>query len=262
MKKQDLLNRITTHPEERVLLSRVWDLLDAARQRSIPQHTRFLTPEEQRLVDSLMHALGEEDYAFWGGYAEAQRRICVFLPPWLALEQWEAQPITAVRASWFAGDSLTHRDLLGGLMGLGIKRELVGDLLVDKESCDILVLSQIVPFLQEQFTSAGRVRLHLEEIDLHRLHIPVQQVRRIRDTVAGLRLDAVAAAGFSVSRAKMAEYIRSGRVSVNWAETGKTDLPMRAGDIISCRGLGKCRLAQVGQLSRKGRTIIELERYL
>lgn len=245
-----------------MLLSRVWDQIACAGLRSIPQVTHFLTPEEQRAVTCLLHALGDPPHQFWGGYPEAQRRLCVFLPDWMEWELFDETPITALRASWYQGDSLTHRDLLGSLMGQGIKREVTGDLLVSGHSCDLLVLTEVAPFLLQNWISAGRAKLSVTQIPLNQLHIPVQQVKKIHDTVASLRLDAVAASGFSLSRAKMADYIRAGKVTVNWQATEHTDFPVQEGDIISCRGLGRCKLAQVGGLSKKGRINLELERYV
>lgn len=262
MNKTDYLSKASRTPEERLLLSRVWDQIECAGQRSIPQATHFLSPEEQRAVSRLLSALGDPPHRFWGGYEGAQRQLCVFLPDWMEWEDYDETPVTALRAEWYRGDSLTHRDLLGSLMGQGIKRETVGDILVDENSCDLLVLTEIAPFLLQNFLSAGRTKLSVHEVPLNQLHIPVQEVKRIHDTVASLRLDAVAAAGFSVSRAKMAEYIRSGKVAVNWQATDRTDFPVQAGDVISCRGLGRCRLAETGGLSRKGRINLELERYL
>lgn len=262
MNKTDYLSKTSRTPEERILLSRVWDQIETAQRRSVPQHTHFLTPEEQRQVARLLEALGSPPHKFWGGYQEAQRQLCVFLPDWLEWEDWEEAPVSALRAQWYAGDKLTHRDLLGALMGQGIKRETVGDILVDQSSCDLLVLTEMAPYLEQNFTSAGRTRLSVSQVPLSRLHIPVQEVKRIRDTVASLRLDAVAAAGFSTSRAKMADEIRAGKVTVNWQATQRTDFPVSEGDVISCRGLGRCRVASVGGLSKKGRISLELERYL
>lgn len=262
MNKTDFLSKASRTPEERLLLSRVWDQIECAGQRSIPQATHFLSPEEQRAVSCLLSALGNPPHQFWGGYEEAQRKLCVFLPDWMEWESYDETPVTALRAEWYRGDSLTHRDLLGALMGQGIKRETVGDILVGENSCDLLVLTEMAPFLLQNWVSAGRTKLSLRQVPLSQLHIPAQAVRRIHDTVASLRLDAVAAAGFSVSRAKMAEYIRAGRVAVNWQATERTDFPVQAGDVISCRGLGRCRLAETGALSRKGRINLELERYL
>lgn len=262
MNKTDDLSKLSRTPEERLLLSRVWDQIEAAGLRGIPQATHFLSPDEQSAVARLLGAVGSPPHQFWGGYAEAQRKLCVLLPEWMEWEDYDERPISVLRASWYPGDSLTHRDLLGALMGQGIKREMVGDLLVDKSSCDLLVCSDMAPFLLQNLTSAGRTKLSLAQVELNQLHIPVQEVKRIHDTVATLRLDAVAAAGFSVSRAKMADYIRAGRVTVNWQGTERTDHPVKAGDVLSCRGLGRCRLAETGGLSRKGRINIELERYL
>lgn len=262
MNKTDYLSKVSRTSEERILLSRVWDQIECASLRSVPQVTHFLTPEEQRAVARLLRALGEPPHRFWGGYTEAQRQLCVFLPDWMVWEDYDEAPITALRATWYPGDSLTHRDLLGSLMGQGIKRETVGDILVSGHSCDLLALSEIAPFLLQSWSSAGRTKLSVREVGLGELHIPVQEVKRIHDTVASLRLDAVAAAGFSLSRARMAEEIRAGKVSVNWQATQRTDFPVEAGDVISCRGLGRCKLAEVGGLSRKGRINLELERYL
>ena len=87
-------------------------------------------------------------------------------------------------------------------------------------------------------------------------------MKLIHDTVATLRLDAVLASGFSLARGKAADAISGGRVSVNHRECLKPDKPVGEGDILTCRGLGKCVVKSVGGQSRKGRIIIEIERYL
>ena len=92
------------------------------------------------------------------------------------------------------------------------------------------------------------------------LRVPEQKVKEIRDTVATLRLDAVTAAGFSMSRGKAAELIAAGRVQKNYREVTKGDASVAQGDVISARGLGKFEVAEVGGLSKKGRTGILLRR--
>ena len=84
----------------------------------------------------------------------------------------------------------------------------------------------------------------------------------IRDTVSSLRLDAVAASGFSLSRGRAAELISSGKFQLNHRECTKPDRPVAEGDVLSCRGLGKCAVKTVGGPSKKGRIMIELERYV
>lgn len=263
MEKTQLLNHLSTSPEERLLLSRVMDQMRFAQQRNVPAATAFLSPAEVASVERLIAASGYPAHVFLGGYAEAERRVCVFLPDWQTPEEVDAgEYLCALRASWKSPDSLTHRDFLGALMGIGIKRETVGDILVGRDSCDLLLLPEIRPFALQNLESAGRAKLSLRELPLEELSIPVGEVKTVHDTVSSLRLDAVASSGFSVSRSKLADAIAAGRVNLNWRAVTKPDTPVSEGDVISCRGLGKCRLVAVGGKSRKGRTAITLERYL
>ena len=262
MDRTTQLNKLAQTPEERIVLARAADQMEAAEQRNIPTHTQFLSPHERSLVEKLIAANGYPRAVFLGGYEEAERRVCLFLPDWMEEAQPEEAGICALRAVWKDGRALTHRDFLGALMGMGIAREKVGDLLVGEGSCDIILLEEIKRFLLQSMESAGRSRLSLTEISLEEVQPPATEVKTIRDTVAALRLDAVASTGFSTSRSKMAEYISSGKVSLNWQECTKPDALVEEGDTISCRGLGKCRLTEVNGTSRKGRILIVMERYL
>lgn len=261
MNKTQLLNKLASDGEERILLARALDALTQARDRNIPAHTPFLSPHEQALVRGLIAASGYPRAVFLGGYEEAERRVCLFLPDWMEEEDASCDALCALRAAWKDGRALTHRDFLGALMGMGITREKVGDILVGDGTCDIVLLEEIRPFLLQSMDSAGRSRLTLAELPLEELQPPEVQVKTIQDTVATLRLDAVSAAGFSTSRSKMAELISGGKVSLNWQECTKPDASVSEGDTISCRGLGKCKLAEVRGTSKKGRIMLRMERY-
>ena len=117
-------------------------------------------------------------------------------------------------------------------------------------------------FLMQSWDTAGRARLTVTEIGPEVLHIPKLQVQEIRDTVATVRLDAVASTGFRLSRGKAAALIESGKVQVNWRECVKPDKPLSAGDTVTARGLGKFRLKEVGVPTKKGRIPIVVERYV
>ncbi|MBR1780389.1 MAG: RNA-binding protein [Oscillospiraceae bacterium] len=263
MDKRALLDRTGAEGEERALLAQVLDRMEHAQRRQEPSCTAFLSPREQLDAQALLNAAGHPRYLPLGGYADAERRALLFLPDWQEESYVDpADYLSALRCTWFREDSLTHRDFLGALMGMGVRRDTVGDILVGEGSCDLIVLPTVAGFLADSMTAAGRVKLHIEPIPLSELNIPVPQRKVLHDTVAALRLDSVAAVGFSISRSKASQYIAQGRVAVNWRETTKADLTVAAGDVISCRGLGKCRLTEVGGLSRKGRINVTLERYL
>ena len=145
---------------------------------------------------------------------------------------------------------------------MGIVREKVGDLLVSENGCDLIVLDSVAQFLLQSWTDAGRARLAVSEIGPKDLRIPQARCEEVRDTVQTLRLDAVAATGFRLSRSKAAALIESGKVQVNWSDCLKPDRLLEQGDVVTARGLGKMELQEVGGVTRKGRTGIVIRRYL
>lgn len=265
MNKTELLNKFSKDPEERVALARVLDQMERTQNRSIPCATQFLSPAQRAAAEPLLAASGHPRHTFFGGYEGAERTVCAFLPDWLEAEDWQSDaenPIGAVECAFPKDADLSHRDILGGLMGIGLTREKVGDILVLEDRAQIVALKEAIPIILSQFDQAGRYRLRLTEIPLSGLAPAPVQVKLVKDTVAALRLDAVLSSGFSISRGKAADFISGGRVSVNHRECLKTDKTMAEGDILTCRGLGKCVLTKVGGQSKKGRIIIELERYI
>lgn len=264
MDKTKLLDRAAGSGEERLVLARVLDRMEQARNRNIPACTDFLSPQEQALALSLLKMTGakETEYVLFGGYEGAERKIIVFLPDWMNVDDApEQSPICCLRASYRPEYELTHRDFLGSLMGMGITREKVGDLLVGKESCDLMVLDSVQEFLLQNWDGAGRAKLTVSKIEAHELEVPEVQSQEVRDTVMSLRLDAVASTGFKMARGKAAQLIASGRVQVNWKDCTKPDRLLAEGDTVSARGFGKFDVSQVGGMTKKGRTAITLRRY-
>lgn len=263
MDKARVLDRIGAAGEDRLLLAKVLDRAEQA--RNIPASTDFLTPQQRMLALELLRLAGipETGYTVLGGYEGAERQLLLFLPDWMEQSDAEAySPIRCLRASFREGEKLTHRDFLGSLMGLGIVREKTGDILVGSGGADLLVMDTVADFLTQSWTSAGRVKLRVQEIDPAHLHIPEIRCEEARDTVSSLRLDAVAASGFRMARGKAADLIAAGRVQVNWRECVKPDRLLQQGDVISARGFGKFELSEVGGLTKKGRTSIAVKRYL
>ena len=265
MDKTTLLDRLGATGEDRLLLAKVLDRARQARERNIPSATDFLSPQQQMMALDLLRLAGipETDYLAAGGYDGAERRLILFLPDWLDAETGAAElPIRCLRAAFRAEDRLNHRDFLGSLMGMGIVREKIGDILVSEGGADILVLESVEDFLLQSWDSAGRTKLKVSAIDPMHLHIPQVKCELIKDTVSSLRLDAVASTGFRMARGKAADLISSGRVQVNWRECTKPDKLLEAGDTVSARGFGKFQLTEVGGMTKRGRTSITVKRYI
>ena len=172
------------------------------------------------------------------------------------------ETIAALFCRFHESFTLSHRDFLGSLMALGITREKLGDIFVDGHTATLFVMADVAQYLKDQWSSVGRAAIRVEEIPLERAAAPEKSVKEFRDTVSSLRLDAVVAAALSMSRANAAELISSGKVQKNYREASKADAGVAEGDIISARGYGKFELAEVGKLTKKGRTAITVRRYV
>lgn len=259
---RDNINKIATTPQDRILLAKLWDKIDGGIRRCIPASTGFLSPHEQEMCRYLFGQ--REGLHYFGGTDQAERKLLCYLPDYLdeSYLYQEDSPLVCLRATFYEGDTPTHRDFLGALMGSGISRESIGDIYVGKGSCDMFVKSEIAQYLLQNFTGAGRVRLRLSQIPLDQVSLPEQECRIIRDTLASLRLDGVISSGFRISRGLAAEHISAGRAAIDGLPCEKPDKPVAAGSKISVRGLGKIKLESVNGQTKKGRISVEIHRYL
>ena len=130
-----------------------------------------------------------------------------------------------------------------------------------KESCDFFVTREIAPYVLQNLTEAGRVRLSVSAIALSEVQVPEQEVRTVQDTVASLRLDSIVASGFRVNRALAAQFVTTGKVSVNGLISEKPDRAVAEGAVISVRGRGKMKVASIRGETKKGRIRITLQIY-
>lgn len=261
-KQLEIIHKLAQSQEERLLLSRVLEQAEVCRARSYPTYTRFLDLHETELARRLLAAVGETG-RFWGGYDGAERTVLAFLPDWLEDIPAEGEdcPLAAIRCLRHRSDVLTHRDYLGSLMGLGLRRDGIGDILVGDHGADLVVTRALAPYLLTHYGRAGRKRLEVSEIPLAALHIPAQAVTYLRDTVASMRLDAVTAAMFRLPRAKAADAVRAGRVFLNQMECLRPDREVAVGDRITLRGMGRGEVDGVLGESKKGRIVVTFKRF-
>ncbi|RJE47953.1 MULTISPECIES: YlmH/Sll1252 family protein [unclassified Dehalobacter] len=264
--KAETVKKYAQDEESRLLLARALDKLEESEKKNIPACTRFCSEQQRVLLGNALKANGNPRYFFWGGYEGAERTVLIFLPDYLepehVIQDDEYCPLAFIRAEYTADSGLSHRDFLGSLMGAGIKRETVGDILVGENSTDLIVLKEILPFLINNLESVGRVKIKTAIISAGLLQIPEEKVLLLKDTVASLRLDSVVAAGFNLSRTKAGEYVESGKVMLNSLACDKTDKTVAEGDTLSLRGLGKIKLQEIGGLSKKGRQSIVIKKYV
>lgn len=256
------LEKIAATAEDRLLLARLWDKINAGMRRNVPAFTPFLSPREQQMARYLF---GDAPGLFYfGGYPDAERKMLCYLPDYLdeSALYADSSPVACLHAVFYDGDDLSHRDFLGGLMACGVERDVLGDILVSKGSCDFFVTAQISDFIAQNFLSAGRTKLKILPIPLTQVQTVDAEFEEIRDTVASLRLDSVISTGFRIGRSLASGYISAGKAAIDGLPCEKADKQVVEGMKISVRGLGKIKVHSVSGQTKKGRIRVVIHRYL
>jgi len=255
------IEKIARTPEDKLLLAKVWDKIQSGIRKNIPASTCFLSPRE---LEMTRYLFGDaEGLSAFGGYEGAERKMLVYLPDYLDESAlFEEPPMVCLRATFYEGDSPSHRDFLGALMGAGIARETVGDICVSKGSCDFFVTEEVAPYLLQNFIGAGRTKVRLQAISLEEVQVPQPETMEIRDTLASLRLDSVISSGFRIGRSLAAQYVTAGKAAIDGLPCEKPDKTVSEGSKISVRGLGKIRLSNINGKTKKDRISVVIHRYV
>lgn len=240
------------------LLRRLEDLSARCARSGTMTFTPFLTPAEQVSALKWMKHRCECGTLLFGGHETCERKVLFFLPDWM--EEFSPEDYIAALKLEAAFGTPVHRDYLGALLGMGVKREVVGDIWVDGQSATVFCLPSVAEHLAS-IEQAGRVSLKAKVIPLSAVTAPVLRRRPVSFTVQSPRLDAVCSDLFRISRETAAKQIRLGAAAVNYLPCMKPDASVKEGDVISLKGAGKAQITSVGGQSRKGRLYVHAEVY-
>ncbi len=243
--------------ETELFIARVGDTADICEKTSRPKYMSFLSAEQAALASDILSKRGV-DYAFWGGYEAAERCILGCFPDWMEEKTFPVSPITF---SYRKSDVLRHKDFLGSLMALGIKRETVGDILIEDGRAVAFVHSEIAEYILSEVTKIGRTGV-TAALGFAEPFPQKNELKEFVDTVSSLRLDCVVSAIAGVSRATAAEKINDGFVAINSVTVQKITKTVTDGDIVTVRGSGKFIIDSVLDRTRKDRIILKYRKYV
>jgi len=263
MDRQSLLKQFPNQ-EERLLFAQVLDQAMECQKNHQMVFTDFIDAGKSgHFLEVLQKNLDLEIQAF-GGSLESERRIIGFAPNYMEMNQKEF-PLTVLfilRNKKFGQVDLSHRDYLGSILGLGIDRKKVGDIILLEEKTYCFVKQEIAGYLCDHLEKVARTPVSVEVLEEVEDLSCLQKGEERRFTVPSMRLDAVLSAGFHLSRGKAQEILRGEKVFLNWNIADSASVILKEGDMISMRGFGRARLLEICGETKKGRVAVLMEMFL
>lgn len=256
-KNMDFTEKYTNDAQEKMLLRKTEDMIRRSEKTFTVLYSHFLTPAEQMLISGTDEFKGK--ISFDGGFEDAERKMCRIQTADYQADEGAPYKLLGIKITAAESD-LSHRDYLGALMGLGIKREMVGDIIVKENGALVFCDSSVADFIEMNLEKIGRYRVNISSAALDEIPPPRTELKRIN--VSTPRIDSVCAESFGLSRTKAAEAIRKGLVTVDWQVCDNVSRELRGGEKIAMRHKGKIKYIGITGTSKKGRTFAEIEKYI
>lgn len=230
-----------------------------AAEKEIVRFTRFLDPAQAVEAEKIARQHGVK-FSSWGGYDSAERAIGCFAPRNTDVERSEF-PLVSLHSRYSSKFcSVSHRDMLGAFMALGLTRDSIGDIIIVDSDIYLFVMAQTADFIMQGMHSAGKATLRFEPVT-GEIRIPEPRGSCFHDTLSSLRLDAVVASAYRLSRNESGDMIRAGLVKLNHLPCDRVDTAVEEGAMLSVRSKGRIKLQKIEGLTRKQRIGVTFFRY-
>ncbi len=254
MNKTNLLQGL--EGDEKILISHLLDLAERCEKAGVVMYSPFLNPREAAIASA--RCRGSFVIKPFGGYKDAERKIFAFCPD---ADDFAYYPIVAVKIAAKDGGVYSHRDYLGAVLSLGIKREKIGDIVVESDYAIVFCDRTVAEFicLNLDKVASANVTCNICEVD------DVYVERKFEHqsaSVASLRLDCVLSAAIGKSRDASCDLVARGLVQVNYDIAKSASARIKSGDVISARGYGKMVIDTDCSTTRKGRIKIDIRHFI
>lgn len=265
----DKINDLTKkHKEEEKLLeSRVLDKIKQSNSRNRFTNTDFLDLAEQEDVKKIISIRKLDNYNLFGGYENAERKMLVIFPDmineYVNKDSFYSQIMKIIRVilpkELFG--TYEHKNYLGALMKLGIKREKIGDILVREDGADIIISSDIEKFILLNLGGLTRFqKSKIESKDITELIYIESEKEIFKINIPSMRLDCIVGELARCSRNEALDIIKQERVFVNFKEELSQGKQITEGTYITIRGKGRFKIIKVDGTTRSGRLNVLVEK--
>lgn len=252
--------------EDELLLAVLDDKAAECEENYVITNTGFLDIYRQSAVIGYLNRK-KVRYVLYGGFKDSERKLAVFLPDYAENEDYlrenpDASPVCVLVINKDGFSELTHRDYLGAIMGLGVKREMLGDIAVTDKGCAVACMKSVAKYICENLVSVGRGTVSVSISDDFSAYEKEEKFEIKRCYVSSMRVDSVVSAAFSLSRGAAAEKIKRGEVFLNSVEVTKPDAHVPFSSKLVIHGKGKVIIFEDEGVTKKGRQAFTVKKYL
>ncbi len=254
--------------DDKLLLAQILDKIELCENKNKIEYTDFLDMAQSELVQKFINKIKIENYLIYGGFEEAERKRFVIYPEKFNMDVVKKNlsnivQIIRIQLPDDLKGKYTHREYLGAVIKLGVKREKVGDIIVDNDGADIIIDKDISKFLEQnlgELTRFSKSTITVENIEkLRPVHIKKEELEII---VSSLRLDNIISELARCSRNKALDIINMERVFINFQNETKKTKQIKVGDMITIRGKGRFYIKEIIGQTKSGRMIIKIEKFV
>lgn len=261
MSNQDIYHHF--RPDERHFVDRASEWVENAARYHEVKLTDFLDPRQCFILESLVHREQDTMVMFHGGYEEAERKRAIVAPYYHEVNEDDFQTqVLYIYSNDSKLETLQHSDYLGAVLGLGLKRDKIGDVHARTEGCHVLIAEEIASYLSMNLIQVHRVGVVTDIVPLSMFQPVEPKLEPLDLTVASLRLDGIASDAFRLSRSKILIPIKAGRCKVNWRIEEDPSKILAEGDVVSLKGFGRFKILELDGVTKKGRYRLKIGKFV
>lgn len=252
--------KLTNHLKDIDLKNKMFKIIDKANscmKNYDVKYSDFLNPYEVKNAIDILNSNKDIKYTVDGGYDKAERSIIFMYPFYMEYEDIENTIRFIQIEGNFKFKSISHKDYLGSLMNLGIKREKVGDIIIHENFCQVIVSSDICDFIIMNLEKVSRNNVRVKEISKKEIIYNPPNYKDISFTITSSRLDCVISGLYNISRQESMKFINGEKVQVNYEKITSPSREIKDEALISVRGKGRAKIINIGELTKKGKIKIQ-----
>ncbi|MGB5823125.1 MAG: YlmH/Sll1252 family protein [Proteocatella sp.] len=225
------------------------------------KNTKFLNPYETENLLSILIGIPEINYHIDGAYEQAERKLVYIYPDYYLPENIEGN-ISVIRITGnFKYREVSHRDYLGSILSLGITRENIGDICINKDDVCVILLSSMKDYILYNLEKISNVKIQRTEIKINELSYEAPEFEECIFSVSSLRLDVIIAGALNLSREKTQSLIKNERVRINYELVTSVSKLLKENSIISVKGHGRFIYAEALYETKKNKTRVLIRKY-